>query len=85
MPFHRCLENKKLLELLCLKELPTEYKPATKHTAMRLKVPHEARSRVVSSVRRKLRRYGGIDGEEKEVWMHIAPSADELRYGATPR
>ena len=31
------------------------------------------------SVRRKLKKYGGVLGEEKEVWTHMVPSADELK------
>ena len=44
-PFHRCLESGKLLELPCIKELPTEHKPADKWTAVHLKLPHETQSR----------------------------------------
>ena len=78
-PFHRCLESEKILGLPCIQELPTEHKPAEKWTAVRLKVPHETRSRIVPSVRRKLKKYGGTKGEEHEVWMHLAPSAEELK------
>ncbi len=78
-PFHRCSDNERLLELPCLKGLPTEHKPSKKWTAIRLKVPHEARTRIAPSVRRNLKSGGGVDGE-KEVWMHIAPSADELKH-----
>ena len=78
-PFHRCLESEKLLELPCIKELPTEHKPAEKWTAARLKLPHETRSRILPSVRRKLKKNGGVLGEEKEVWMLKVPSADELK------
>ena len=78
-PFHYCLESEKLLDLPCINELPTEHKPDEKWTAVRLKLPHEVRSRILPKVRRRLRRYGGIDGEEKEVWMHMAPTAEELQ------
>lgn len=78
-PFHRCLESEKLLELPCIKELPTEHKPAEKWTAVRLKLPHNTRSRIVPSVRRKMEKHWGVLGEEKEVWMHMVPSADELK------
>ena len=77
-PFHRSLQSEKLLELPCIRQMPTEHKPDEKWTAMRLKVPHEMRSRAVPRLRRKLKKYGGTDGEEKEIWMHIAPSAQEL-------
>ena len=84
-PFHRCLEPEKLLELPCVEELPTEHKPDKKWEAVRLKVPHETRSRIVPKVRRKLKRYGGTVGEEKEIWMHMAPSADEIRINKRGR
>ena len=76
--FHRCSENERLLELPCLKELPTVHKPSKKWTAIRLKVPHEARTRIMPIVKRNLKMGGDVDGE-KEVWMHIAPSVIELK------
>ena len=76
--FHRCSENERLLELPCLEELPTVHKPSKKWTAIRLKVPHEARSRIMPIVKRNLKMGGDVDGEQ-EVWMHIAPSANELK------
>jgi platelet-activating factor acetylhydrolase len=78
-PFHRCLESEKLFESPCIERLPTEHKPAEKWTAVRLKLPHETRDRFVPSVRHKLKKYGGVVGEEKEIWMHMAPSAEELK------
>ena len=80
-PFHRCLENEKLLELPCVSELPTEHKPDKKCTAVRLKLPHKARARDSPNLRRRLKRFGGLDGE-KEVWMHIAPGAEDLQCKA---
>jgi len=77
-PFHRCLEGEKLLEQPCINDLPTEHKPDEKWMAVRLKVPHEARSRMLPKVRRQLKQYGGIAGD-KEVWMHMAPSTDEIK------
>ena len=49
--------------------------------ALRLKLPHEARGRMSPKLRPRLKSYGGLDGE-KEVWMHIAPSTDDLRCKA---
>ena len=87
-PFHRCLENEKLLDLPCVDELPTEHKPDEKWMAVRLKVPHEARARISPKLRRRLKRFGGLDGE-KEVWMHMAPSTEDLQCkvgrGCTPK
>ncbi len=77
-PFHRCLESENFLEQPCVSELPTEHKPDEKWMAVRLKVPHEARSRMLPKVRRQLKHYGGMAGE-KEVWMHMAPSADDIK------
>ena len=77
-PFHRCSDNERLLELPCLKAPPTVHKPSEKWTAIRLKVPHEARTRIAPIVKRNLKTGGGVD-DEKEVWMHIAPSAGKLK------
>ena len=77
-PFHRSCDNERLLELPCLEELPTVHKPSEKWTAIRLKVPHEARTRIAPILKRNLKTGSGINGE-KEVWMHIAPSADKLK------
>lgn len=78
-PFHRCSDNERLLELPCLKVLPTVHKPSKKWTAIRLKVPHGARTRIMPIVKRNLKMGGDVDGE-KEVWMHIAPSAGKLNH-----
>ena len=78
-PFQRCLTPEHLLDLPCAEELPTEHKPDEKWTAVRLKVRHRIRSCVLPKVRRKLKKYGGTVGEEKEIWMHLAPSAEELQ------
>ena len=80
-PFHRCLENEGLLDLPCVSELPTEHRPDEKWTALRLKLPHETRGRISPKLRRRLKKFGGLDGE-KEVWMHMAPSTDDLRRKA---
>ena len=77
-PFHRSLVSENPLETPCIQELPSEHQPDTKWTAMRLKIPHEARSRMLPKVRRKLKRFGGLVGDDREVWMHIAPSVEEL-------
>ena len=77
-PFHRSCDNERLLELPCLEELPTVHKPSEKWTAIRLKVPHEARTRIAPILKRNLKTGSGVNGE-KEVWMHIAPSADKLK------
>ena len=84
-PFHYILESENLLEIPCIQELPLEHKPDTKWTAMRLKIPHKARSRMLPKLRRKLKRFGGLVGDEREVWMHMAPSAAEIeRAGFQP-
>ena len=78
-PFHRCLQNDNFLNIPTVDELPTEHKPDEKWTAVRLKVPHEIRGRAVPKLRRRLKKYGGVMGEEKEIWMHISPTNDDLR------
>ena len=40
-PFHRSLDDEKLLDIPCLKEMPTEHQPSQRWMAVRLKIPHE--------------------------------------------
>ena len=79
-PFHRCLGDEKLLELPCIENLPTVHKPDEQWTAVRLKLPHETRGRIFPKARRTLKKYGNSTGEEKEIWMHMAPTTEELLH-----
>jgi len=71
-PFHRTLQEKKLLDLPVLKKLPTEHKPSQKWMSVRLQIPHEAKKRVQPHFREKYWKRQKEAGEE-EVWVHIAP------------
>lgn len=70
--WRRNLPAKKLLDLEVTKTMPTEHKPNKKWVAVRLKVQHEGRKRMVPHAKKKywekLRKAG-----EEEVWVHIAP------------
>ncbi len=74
-PFHRCFENEGLLDLPCIKELPRENRPDGKCKALRPSLP---RARGSPRLRRRLKRFGDLDGE-KEVWMHMAPGMEDLQ------
>lgn len=77
-PFSRSLRSERILDKPCIADLPTEHKPDQKWMAVRLKLDHEARGRLVPKLRRQLKRVGGIDGSDSEVWMHVAPTREAL-------
>ncbi|KAJ5037229.1 uncharacterized protein L3040_007406 [Drepanopeziza brunnea f. sp. 'multigermtubi'] len=98
--------NEHLLEVETLNKLPTEHQPASKWTAVRLRIPHEMRIRLTPQwLRRRAQRkrrdsvvrhlprdpsgniLEGLEDFEpgEEIWMHVAPTKDELkRYGIAP-
>jgi len=78
-PFHSSLQNKKLLELACISEVPTEHRPKEKYIASRLKPDHEIRQRILPKLRRRLTPNDGVEGDHPEIWMHIAPTAEALQ------
>ena len=78
-PFHRCLENDNFLEVAPVEDMPTEHRPDAKWTAVRLKVPHEIKRRAIPNLRRRLKKYGGVQGDEKEIWMHMSPTAEDFQ------
>lgn len=87
MPFHRLLCEKRLLDLPVVEEMPTEHKPSEKWTAVRLKVDHEARKRLMGGSRKKYWQQVHMAGQE-EVWLHISPSEaekEEYRHGRMGR
>jgi len=77
-PFHHSYQNAKLLELPCISEVPTEHRPKEKYIASRLKRNHKFRGRFVPKLRRRLKPTDGVEGDDQEVWMHIAPTKDAL-------
>lgn len=90
--------NEHLLEVSTLDKLPQDRKPEEKYTARRLRIPHEARLRLIPNrTRRYLRNkrkrseeatlpkdligkplIGLEDFKEGEIWMHVAPTKEEL-------
>lgn len=78
-PFHRSLQNEKLLELACIFEVPTEHRPKEKYVASRLKRSHNYRWRFLPKLWRRLKPTDGVVSDNPEVWMHIAPTEDALQ------
>lgn len=80
--------NEHLLEVRALDTLPEEGRPGNKWTAVRLKIPHELRLRLTPRWVREHNRkkgLGGNGGENQEIWMHVAPTKEELaRHGLKP-
>lgn len=75
-PFHRCLRPGNLLEVPCVDELPTEHQPDERRTAIRIEVPYEIRRRRIPKLRRRMKKYGGTRGDEKEIRMHACPTVE---------
>lgn len=75
-PFLRTLQEKKLLDLPVLHDLPTEHQPDEKWMAIRLKIRHEGIKRLKPGARKryweKLRKMG-----QEEVWVHLSPECAE--------
>ena len=78
-PFHGYVGNDRFLDVPAIDHLPTEHRPDEKWLAVRLKLPHEIRGRAVPKLRRRLKRYGGVGGGDREVWMHIAPTEEDVK------
>jgi len=78
-PFHRSLDDMQILDLPCLKELPSEHQPLEKWMAVRIKMPHEFRKRLTMQAWRKKFQQELWKKGEREVWMHVSPSKDGLR------
>lgn len=90
--------NEKFLEKCTIDDLPQENRPNQKWTAVRLRIPHEARLRIIPPIARRhigIRRaqkhqielpkdpngtplFGLQDPRQDEIWMHVAPTKDEL-------
>lgn len=77
-PLHRSLQSEGILERPCIEALPTEHRPDQKWMATRLKLKHEFRGRMMPKSRRRLKKVGGLDGDDSEVWVHIAPTRDKI-------
>ncbi|TLD38795.1 platelet-activating factor acetylhydrolase isoform II-domain-containing protein [Venturia nashicola] len=74
-----------ILDLEPIKELPVDRKPNDKWTAVRLKIPHEARARLGASIERKMKRNRpDKDGKNEssaknEIWMHIKTEEEGIK------
>jgi platelet-activating factor acetylhydrolase len=77
----RTMKDEGILEVSPLDEMPIERRPASKWTAVRLKIPHEFRRRLVPKLERKLRRKNkDFNFEpENEIWLHATTSPDEIQ------
>ena len=65
-----------LLKVPITKEIPEECRPDNKWIGMRLKIPHEFATRVKNrTVRGKSREF---PMPEDEIWMHVAPTAEQI-------
>lgn len=78
-PFRRNLPQKKYLDLDLVAAMPDEHRPKKRWTAMRLKIEHEGRKRLVPRYTQryweKLRKMG-----EEEVWVHLAPGKEPIPF-----
>jgi platelet-activating factor acetylhydrolase len=81
----RTMVVENILDIEPIGELPTDRKPDSKWTAVRLKVPHEARARLGASLERKAKRKKSTKGGKKasgagdEIWMHIRTEEEGIR------
>ena len=64
-----------LLRKPVTRDMPEEHRPDNKWIGMRLRIPHEFATRVKN---RKERGSGRKFPAEEEVWMHVAPSEEDV-------
>jgi platelet-activating factor acetylhydrolase len=76
----RSMKDEGILQVSALENLPGERRPASKWTAVRLKIPHEFRQRLLPKLERKVKRKDqDFSPEPKdEVWVHISTTDEEL-------
>jgi platelet-activating factor acetylhydrolase len=77
----RSMKDEGILQLSAVDDLPAERRPASKWTAVRLKIPHEFRQRLVPKLERKVKRKNQNSSPETkdEVWVHISTTDEELK------
>jgi platelet-activating factor acetylhydrolase len=77
----RSMKDEGILEVSPLDEMPTEHRPASKWTAVRLKIPHEFRQRLIPKLERKVKRNNNdFKFEPKnEIWLHTTTNPEEVR------
>ncbi|KAJ9605799.1 hypothetical protein H2200_009648 [Cladophialophora chaetospira] len=71
--FLRRMGNKKMLDSPVLTELPTEHEPNKRWMAVRLKIKHEGRKRLIPGARKRYWEQITKSGES-EAWLHISPN-----------
>jgi platelet-activating factor acetylhydrolase len=78
---NRTMNDEGILEVSQLDEMPTERRPASKWTAVRLKIPHEFRQRLVPKLERKVKRKKNdiTFKPNEEIWLHATTSPEEIR------
>ncbi|KAK5090242.1 hypothetical protein LTR05_000413 [Lithohypha guttulata] len=82
--FRRNLPSKNYLDLDLIPGVPSEHKPKKKWTAVRLKIDHEARKRMVPHAREKYWQKQQALGRE-EIWVHMAPGRQAVAQEETSR
>lgn len=77
----RCLTDENLLQTELIGDVPDEHRPDDEFIAARLKIPHEARTRMAAKAQRKIKRTKahGFYSTGDEIWMHCRPDGEELR------
>ena len=77
----RCLTDEELLKTEPLERMPKDHKPKNRWIGGRLKIKHEFRTRVASSLQRSVKRQlkSGVQNPGDELWMHVRPNKEEMR------
>jgi platelet-activating factor acetylhydrolase len=71
-----------LLKVSITQEMPEEHRPDNRWIGMRLKIPHELATRVRN--RKKRGKGSKFPEPEEEVWMHVAPSIEDIKAYTVP-
>ncbi|KAI1608486.1 1-alkyl-2-acetylglycerophosphocholine esterase [Exophiala viscosa] len=75
-PFMRSVVDKRLLDLEVTHSIPEEHQPDPKYMAVKLKVKHEARKRLVPGTRRRY--WERLEKSREEVWLHLSPDCSKV-------
>jgi platelet-activating factor acetylhydrolase len=75
-PFFKYLGKKKLLDVPRTDYVPVDHQPKEKYVAVRLRIKHETRQRIVMRTRKRYWEQLQKKGEE-EVWVHICPKVEQ--------
>jgi platelet-activating factor acetylhydrolase len=75
-PFMRTVGQKRLLDLGVIHNVPEEHQPDPKYTAVKLKVKHEARKRLVPGSRKKY--WERLEKSREEAWLHLSPDCAKI-------